>query len=158
MLACSESTLESSLTCTSGLVNDDSQQNNVIPDILESGPSIPNIPSNDSSNFEQALATYLSSLYGNPTLPRSICQSVVDNLINLLNNSLVPSINNVLDQYTITDEIKNGVMLNITDLIISSFVKLKSEHNRMLYFSKMGTFIAPEPVRIGERLDRVKKK
>lgn len=43
-------------------------------------------------------------------------------------------------------------------LLIDPLTKLDTEHKRLQYFKKKNTFIEPETIVIGERLERVKRK
>lgn len=62
-------------------------------------------------------------------------------------------LNNIIPQSNL-----RSVINAVEPLLIDPLTKLDTEHKRLQYFKNKNTFIEPETIVIGERLERVKRK
>lgn len=110
---------------------------------------------------ESALSIFIASLYANQSLPRNIVQTVISGFSELMAKPLVLAIKKRLENMSSNNTIPPGslnVIINaIEPLLIKQWSKFDSEHKRLECFVNKETYIKPETLVIGERLERVKK-
>lgn len=119
--------------------------------------SKPEVLENADSNIHIEVLKFISTLYTNPSVPRSAVQVIVSNLQTLLDN-IAPSLMAVFGPLLVDNESMsgreiNGRLLNLITSLKSTFSPFRSEHLRFREFSAFGSFIPPHEVTVGHCSD-----
>lgn len=114
-----------------------------------------------SSNSETALSMFIASLYANQSLPRNIIQTIINGFHNFVTDSLLSAVKQQLenlssDNIILPNNLKT-VLDSIEPLLTTPWSIFDTEHKRINYFLKKQTYIKPESIVIGERLEKVKR-
>ena len=110
--------------------------------------------SNDfCSAIRTQIDTFVAKLYGNPKIPRSYVQSIIDDVNQIFCVNLVghvkDSVNKTLRDCGASDEQKSDINAEF-QLIQESFAHMSSDYLRLKYFMESGNYIPPQPYEIGE--------
>lgn len=157
--------------------SDMSSAKNVPSDILPDVPSdtslaegqnenssYTSISTSDTSNLNlnvvrDALRTEISmvllDLYSNPSLPRSCVQTCFKGLKNTMvayNKLLIDATRQLALDDQSRSQVENALM-GISTASEATFSNLESEYKRVQYFTKSGSYIPPQEVVIGNRMD-----
>lgn len=113
------------------------------------------------NTFYHSLLSCVSSLYGNPTIPRNCVQHVVKHLQQLFEEGVTEAFTNFTQhlylQNEISHECRNSVN-NLLNAFIEPLQNLDTEHKRFREFTRQGTYIAPIQIVFGDTLKRVKER
>lgn len=108
-------------------------------------------------DLNHQVALFVSNLYGNPLIPRSNVQIVIDSMQlffvdsveNMLRSRLTPLINQIPETENITSEL-NEILLQIKNLL----TEFNTEQKQFQNLAKIGSYIAPKQVVIGQRMEQ----
>lgn len=139
-------------------------ENNILPlsePTLESNCSIPTLEeavSVPDVSLNMAVASMIALFYGSVNLPRNIVQIIIERFHNIILNSLLPLIHQLLqnmdEQGTISlNGLLSDVMRTITNEITSVYTSFSTEHRRLNFFQNIRTYIPPKEVVVGESLN-----
>lgn len=113
----------------------------------------------EHTSFELPISEFIAQLYGNQNLPRKIVDTFIGGLKNCLSQSLVLAVSNQLEELSQSQKIPAScvevIMNSIRPVLTLPWEKFDTEHKRLKYFEK--TFVKPQQVVIGQRLDTVKQ-
>lgn len=137
------------------------QQNNEIIDQLShpSGSSCNLIPAANSIDY--VLSTFIASLYANTLLPRSAVQKIVEGLDECL-ISLIPVVEQCVNKVLVeqSDNVSSSVLKSLSNeletSISTSLNSFNTERKRLNYYQKQGSYVKPESIVVGQRVDRVR--
>lgn len=111
--------------------------------------------------FETSISTMIANLYANQNLPRNVVDLFIKGFRQCVSDSLVLAIKNRLENLSHNNEIPSScvetVMNSITPIITLPLEKFGTEYKRFQYFEHKNTFIIPQPIVIGQRLDTVRQ-
>jgi len=110
---------------------------------------------NNPSVIENHYSTLMASLYSNPQVPGNVVQTVVEGINNIvggIKNSLINTTSQLLADDNISTNIYESLNLKINN-IDNSFTCFSTEYKRIKYYTDLGTYILPQEITIGERIN-----
>ncbi|KAL4718194.1 hypothetical protein ACJJTC_018498 [Scirpophaga incertulas] len=166
-LSCNRSVL---VTNNNAEINNENNLSNRVIDPSEvlnvdassgSGNSTTNCQDLKSSSLNQQknhFAQYMANLYANPLVPRNVSQFVFDNMLDLINNSVVQPLKCILNESATMNNISEDSITPIKNhlhMITNHLQLLSSEHLRLEFYKKSGTYIVPVEYTLGNRIQSV---
>lgn len=106
------------------------------------------------------LSKFLACLYANPIMPRNAVEIVVDGMETVLSEGVATCVKNNAEKLLSDDKISVdffGSFMNVVKGIEDALINFKTEHKRFSYFTERGTFILPQEIVIGQRLNKIIK-
>lgn len=139
-------------------------ENNILPisePTLQPNCNVPTLAPEVSVpdvSLNMAVASMIALFYGSVNLPRNIVQIIIERFHNIILNSLLPLIQQLLqnmdDEGAISlNGLLSDVMRTITNEIASVYKSFSTEHRRLHFFQNCHTYIPPKEVVVGESLD-----
>lgn len=106
-------------------------------------------PMKNIESVTNPIAKFASLLYANSVIPLNVVQEIMENLSN---NIIKP----LLDPSSMHDTVKEDCYQTTYNKIASlneSMKDFESEHKRLSYFKRHGTYIEPQEYTVGQRLE-----
>ncbi|KAF9408398.1 hypothetical protein HW555_011901 [Spodoptera exigua] len=118
-------------------------------------------PLSGQEMVERAFSNLVASLYANQSLPRNVVQTIINGYSEFMAKPLALAIAKELEMLSSNNTIPKSslktVVNTVKPLLTNPLTKLDTEYKRLEYFRSKNTYIQPETIVVGERLERVKR-
>ena len=109
----------------------------ISPDV---DPSVPLLNENFKTKLQSIYTLFVSKLYAYPGLPRIRVADILDDVSEMLSK-----------QIEICENVPDNEIRSLLKNLKNPFAFMgNTEHTRCNYFEKIGTYIRPEPIKLGE--------
>lgn len=106
------------------------------------------------------MSLFVSSLYADPKIPRNTVQTFISSLRNYLSNSTsiqLQQLQAIMPQDERTQHV-NEIVRKLLASDLHALNEFRSEHTRLQYFKKIGTYVDSSELVIGQRLENKQTK
>lgn len=101
-----------------------------------------------TEKIAQISSLFIANLYSRPSLPRKLCQEIIESIKNFLN-----CIKIIEEKYKSIEQNPNEDLSTMFDILSNAFADHSSEYQTMLYFKSLNSLIVPQEICIGAFID-----
>lgn len=134
------------------------------PDIVDEVHEVPSVPNSDNALPNESVCSledvisgsadlFIANLYSNPSIPRSIIQTLVEDTSVFMNSCIQSSFKTDIFKILHDCNASTEQLQNVTEMFKSlkePFFHLATEYKRSKYFQKLGCLVLPEVCQVGD--------